>query len=575
MIMNKKDVIRTLEKIAIYLEIKGDNPFKISAYRKAAQALESDQRTLDEIDNLASLNGIGKGTAEVIVEMKESGESTLYNELANSLPAGLLPLLKLPGLGGKKVGKLYQELGVVDMNTLKQVCEEGKVQKLAGFGKKTEEKILVAIEEASTRPDRLALPIVLPIALQIEQALRTMKGVERFSRAGSLRRMRETVKDLDFIIATTEPELVRDQLLSMESISNVIASGDTKVSVEITTEFPISIDFRLVEPKAFATTLHHFTGSKDHNVKLRQLAKKRGEKISEYGVESVETGEVTTFESEEAFFAHFGLAYVPPEAREDQGEVELAEESASPHYLTNKDIRGDLHLHTTWSDGAHSIIEMVEAARERGYQYIAITDHSRYLKVANGLSIERLKDQHAQIRALNEKYDDFTILTGIEMDILPDGTLDYDNEILADIDFVIASIHSSFQQDRETIMNRLKTALENVHVDLIAHPTGRLLGRREGYDVDLEMLIELAKETNTALELNANPNRLDLSAEWLKKAEEAGVVIAINTDAHHIEMMDDMMYGTGTARRAMLSPDTVMNTWTIDRLRTFLKRHES
>ncbi len=402
-----------------------------------------------------------------------------------------------------------------------------------------------------------------------------MHGVERFSRAGSLRRMRETVKDLDFIIATKEPKLVRDELLSMDAISKVIASGDTKVSLEITNEFPISVDFRLVEPEAFATTLHHFTGSKDHNVKLRQLAKKRGEKISEYGVESVETGEVTTFESEEAFFAHFGLAYVPPEAREDQGEVELAEESASPSYLTNKDILGDLHMHTTWSDGAHSIEEMVEAARERGYHYIAITDHSRYLKVANGLSIERLKDQHAQIRALNEKYDDFTILTGIEMDILPDGTLDYDDEILANIDFVIASIHSSFQQDRETIMKRLKTALENIHVDLIAHPTGRLLGRREGYDVDVELLIELAKETNTALELNANPNRFDLSAKWLKKAEEAGVVLAINTDAHHIEMMDDMMYGTGIARRALLRPDTVMNTWTIDRLRAFLKRHES
>lgn len=573
--MNKKDVIHTLEAIATYLEIKGDNPFKISAYRKAAQALESDQRTLAEIGDPVSLNGIGKGTAEVILELKQSGKSTLYLELASSLPPGLLPLLRLPGLGGKKVGKLYQELDVTDIETLRQACEEGKVQKLAGFGKKTEEKILVAIEEVSTRPERLAYPIVLPIAVQIEQALQSMNGVERFSRAGSLRRMRETVKDLDFIVATKEPELVRNQILTLDSISKIIASGETKVSVEITNEFPISVDFRLVEPNAFATTLHHFTGSKEHNVKLRQIAKKRGEKISEYGVESLETGEVTTFESEEAFFRHFGLAFIPPEAREDQGEVERAANTASPDYLTTKDILGDLHMHTTWSDGAHSIVEMAEAARDRGYQYIAITDHSRFLRVANGLSIERLKEQHRQIRELNEKYDDFTILTGIEMDILPDGTLDYEDDVLADIDFVIASIHSSFQQDRQTIMRRLKTALENVHVDLIAHPTGRILGRRAGYDADVEMLIELAKETNTALELNASPYRLDLGAEWLKKAEEAGVVLAINTDAHHVERLDDMIYGAGIARRALLRSETVMNTWTIERLQQFLSRHKS
>ncbi len=562
-------MIKQLEMIATYLEIKGDNPFKISAYRKAALALEADERTLDEIENPATLKGIGKGTAEVIMELKQSGKSTLLGELAAEVPAGLLPLLKLPSLGGKKIGKLYQELQVVDIESLKQACEAKEVQKLAGFGKKTEEKILIAIKEASERPERLALPVVLPLADAIEEALAKMDGVERFSKAGSLRRMRETVKDLDFIIATTEPEKVRNQLLELDSISKVIASGDTKVSVEIAIDFPISVDFRLVKPNEFATTLHHFTGSKNHNVKMRQLAKKRGEKISEYGVENVETGEIKTFATEEEFFAHFNLEWIPPEAREDQGEVEK-----SFTYVTNECIKSDLHMHTTWSDGAHSIEEMVEAARERRYQYIAITDHSKYLRVANGLSVERLKQQHAKIRELNKKYDDFTILTGIEMDILPDGTLDYDDDLLQEVDFVIAAIHSSFQQDRETIMKRLTTALESKHVDLIAHPTGRILGRRDGYDVDVELLIELAAKTNTALELNANPHRLDLAAHWLKKAEEAGVKIAINTDAHNKESLELMSYGTGVARKALLKPDTVMNTWTLERLQSFLKRHE-
>ncbi|WP_332629134.1 DNA polymerase/3'-5' exonuclease PolX [Halalkalibacter flavus] len=572
--MNKKDVIGYLETIATYLEIKGDNPFKISAYRKAALALESDERTLDEIDNPASLAGIGKGTAEVITELKNTGECSLLKQLQEEVPSGLLPLLKLQGLGGKKIGKLYKELNVVCVDTLKQVCEEKKVQQLAGFGKKTEEKILFAIQEASTRPERLALPVVLPIAQAVERALEKMDGVLRFSRAGSLRRISETVKDLDFIIATTEPEKVKASLLNLDGISKTVASGDTKVSVEITGEFPISIDFRLVLPEEFATTLHHFTGSKNHNVKMRQLAKQRGERISEYGVENLETGEIKTFSTEEEFFEHFQLAFIPPEAREDQGEVEKAEilMNIPATYISDEHIRSDLHMHTTWSDGAHSIEDMVKAARSKGYEYIAITDHSKFLRVANGLTVERLKEQHAKIKKLNEEYDDFRILTGIEMDILPDGTLDYDDEILADVDFVIAAIHSSFQQDRETIMNRLRMALENKHVDLIAHPTGRLLGKRDGYDVDVDMLIQLAKETNTALELNANPHRLDLSAYWLKKAEEAGVVLAINTDAHNKESLELMSYGTSVARKAMLRPDSVINTWSLEKLQAFLNR---
>jgi DNA polymerase (family X) len=571
MTINKKDVIKLLEKIAIYLEIKGENPFKIAAFRKAAAALEGDDRSLNQISDITALPGIGKGTAAVIEEYIKTGQSKVLSDLQKEIPEGLIPLLKLPGLGGKKISKLYNELGITDIESLKQACLENKIQTLAGFGKKTEEKILAVIEEIGKQPERFPLAVVLPIAEEIEKSLTNMRGIHRFSRAGSLRRMRETVKDLDFIIATTEPDLVREQLLSLERIDEVIANGETKVSIRLKYEYEIPVDFRLVQPSEFATTLHHFTGSKEHNVKMRQLAKERGEKISEYGVECVKSGKIKTFPSEEEFFRHFGLSYIPPEVREDGSEVDAFRNKLE--FIRLSDIQGDLHMHSSWSDGAHSIEEMAEACRKKGYRYMAITDHSQYLKVANGLTPERLRAQREEIARLNEKFEDFTILAGVEMDILPDGSLDYDDELLEEMDLVIASIHSGFSQPREVIMKRLKTALMNHHVDIIAHPTGRLIGRRNGYDVDIDMLIELAKETNTALELNANPNRLDLSAQHVKKAQEAGVLIVINTDAHHIDMLQDMEIGVSTARKGWIRKETVINTWDLDQLHAFLKRH--
>jgi DNA polymerase (family 10) len=572
MLANKKDVIELLETIALHMEIKGENPFKIAAFRKAASALEADERSLTEINDFTSLPGIGKGTSAVIHEFLETGKSTVLEELQREIPSSLFSLLKIPGLGGKKIAKLYQELGIVDVESLKTACLEQKVQALAGFGKKTESKILAAIEEMGSRPDRLPLALVLPIAEEIERQLEKMDGVIRFSRAGSLRRMKETVKDLDFIIATNEPQRVREQLVALANVSDVIASGDTKVSLQLRYDYEIAVDFRLVTPEQFATTLHHFTGSKEHNVRMRQLAKERGEKISEYGVENIETGEMITFVDEREFFAHFHLPFIPPELREDGSEVERYQEDYPLIQLT--DIKGDLHMHSAWSDGACSIEEMAEACRKKGYRYMAITDHSQYLKVANGLTVERLKRQREEIERLNAKYGDFTILAGIEMDILPDGTLDYDDEVLKELDFVIAAIHSGFSQPRDVIMERLKAALNNRHVDLIAHPTGRLIGRRDGYDVDVDMLIELARETNTALELNANPHRLDLTYSYLKKAQDAGVKIAINTDAHHLDMLDDMKVGVAAARKGWIRKDTVINTWTLEELRQFLRRHD-
>ncbi|SNS65975.1 DNA polymerase (family 10) [Bacillus sp. OK838] len=572
MTINKKDIIKLLEKIAIYMELKGENPFKVSAFRKAAGALETDDRSLTAIEDFTALNGIGKGTASVIEEYINEGKSTVLEELQEQVPKGLIPLLQLQGLGGKKIAKLHKELHVSDVNDLKIACEEGRVAALAGFGKKTEEKILSAIAEAGSRPERLPLAFMMPIADVIETALANMEGIIRSSRAGSIRRMRETIKDLDFIISTDHPDEVKDQLLALTGIKQVIAAGDTKVSVVLDYEYDISVDFRIVKDKEFITTLHHFTGSKDHNVRMRQLAKDRGEKISEYGVEVVETGDVLTFETEEQFYNHFGLPFIPPELREDGTEVEQYD--AKEPLISIEAIQGDLHMHTTWSDGAHTIEEMIEACRAKGYRYMAITDHSQYLKVANGLTVERLREQKRIIHELNEKYDDFTVLSGIEMDILPDGTLDYDDELLAELDLVIASIHSSFSQPRETIMERLKTALNNPHVDIIAHPTGRIIGRRTGYDVDIEMLIELARETNTALELNANPNRLDLAPPHLRKAQEAGVPIVINTDAHSIDMLEHMPVGVSAAKKGWIKESTVLNARDKDGLLAFLKRND-
>lgn len=568
--INKKDAIRLLETIAVYMELKGENSFKTAAFRKAAKSLELSECPWEEVTDFTLLPGIGKGTAAVIEEYRKEGKSSLLKELQEDVPKGLIPLLQLPGLGSKKISRLYKELGVENAHDLETACRNHQVQALSGFGEKTEEKLLQSLLSAGSRPERLPLAYMLPVAEKVETTLASMKHIEQFSHAGSLRRMRETVKDLDFIISTEEPHLVKEQLLTMPGIKEVIAAGETKVSIVLDLDYEVSIDFRLVKPEEFATTLHHFTGSKEHNVRMRQLAKTRGEKISEYGVENSEQGTVLTFASEKEFYSHFDLPYIPPELREDGSEVENYHEGY--RLISLSDIKGDLHMHTTWSDGAHSLEEMVAACRNKGYQYMAVTDHSQYLKVANGLTMERLKKQREEIYRLNEKYDDFTILSGIEMDILPDGSLDFDDEFLAEMDIVIASIHSSFSQPKKKIMERLKAALYNANVDIIAHPTGRLIGRRDGYEVDMDLLLSLAKETNTVLELNANPNRLDLSAVDIKKAQNAGVKIAINTDAHRVETLDYMHIGVSTAKKGWIKKSSVINTLNKDELLTFLRQ---
>lgn len=568
MATTKKEVIQLLEKIAVYMELKGENPFKISAFRKAAQSLEMDDRSLSEIDEFTKLPGIGERTGEIITTFVETGESPELEQLQKEVPKGLIPLLDVQGLGGKKLSRLYKELGITDKDSLLKEAENGKIAALKGFGQKSVDKMVEAVREIGTRPERYPIYDALKIADQIEAYLDTIPAIETYSEAGSLRRLRETVKDLDFVIGTTDVEKVKIALLEFPLIQEVTNDGNTKVSVELKDEIEIAVDFRLVSPEDFPTTLHHFTGSKDHNIKMRQLAKEQDEKISEYGVEN-KAGKNLHFKNESAFYDHFGLPYLPPEVRKDGQEIERIKRQST--FIEEKDIRGDLHMHTTWSDGAYSLPEMIEACIAKKYDYMVITDHGGFLKVANGLEKERLLDQVQKITTLKKEYPEIDIYAGVEMDILPDGTLDFEDDVLKELDFVIASIHSSFSQTEAQIMKRLETACKNPYVRLIAHPTGRIIGKRHGYQVNMEKLIQLAAETGTALELNANPQRLDLAAAHLEAAKAAGVKIAINTDAHDKKHLDFMKIGVRAAKKGWLEQGDILNSMTKQAFRQFIQ----
>ncbi|MBD8026291.1 DNA polymerase/3'-5' exonuclease PolX [Ureibacillus sp. Re31] len=569
--MNKKIVIKTLEKIALLLELQGENPFKVSAFRKAANALELDERSLNEIEDITALKGIGKGTATVIYELMETGQSTQLKELEEVVPKGLIPLLKLPGLGGKKLAKLYSELGVDSAESLRAACVAQQIRQLAGFGPKSEEKILKELDQLGERSERLPIWYLQQIVNEINRVLRSISVIQKFSVAGSFRRVSEMSKDIDFIVATEEPEQVKDQLLKQLTIKEVVAAGETKVSIVLDAEDVVNVDFRLVTMNEYATALHHFTGSKDHNVRMRQLAKEQGKKISEYGVEQPD-GTIMTFDTEEDFFAHFGLPYIPPTVRESGKELERLKELGG--LVTLEQIVSDLHMHTTWSDGAHTVKEMGQALFERGYTHGVITDHSQYLKVANGLTPERLQKQRLEIYDFNEANPDFRLFAGTEMDILPNATLDFDDDVLKELDFVIASIHSSFSQPQEKIMERLFTAIQNPYVHMIAHPTGRIIGQREGYNPDVPQLIQWAAEYGKILELNASPFRLDLCIEHLMMAMEYNVPIAINTDAHAIEQLDVMEIGAKYAQKAWLKKELVVNTWSLEQFETFIRKNK-
>ncbi|MDC6326440.1 DNA polymerase/3'-5' exonuclease PolX [Staphylococcus auricularis] len=566
--MTKKDVIQLLEKIATYMELKGENTFKVSAYRKAAQSLEIDERSLDEIEDVTELKGIGKGVGEVIDEYGSTGESSTLEGLQQEVPEGLVPLLKIQGLGSKKIAKLYKELNIKDKTDLQKACEAGEVSQLSGFAKKTEQNILEAVKALGAKKSHYPINTIRGLHEEINAHLDAFDAVEKYEVAGSFRRFKEMSKDLDYIISTNDPDRVQQQLLELPNIVKTVAEGSTKVSVELEyDDETIGVDFRLIEPAAFYHTLQHFTGSKDHNIRIRQLAKDKGEKISEYGIEQPD-GELIQYQSEAEIYQHYGYDWIAPALREDGSEFD----KDLSDIIRLEDINGDIHMHTTASDGAFSLEEMIQANINKGYEFMIITDHSQSLKVANGLSKDRLLRQNEEIKKLNEQYDEIDIYSGIEMDILPDGRLDYDDDVLAQLDYVIAAIHQSFNQSQEEIMKRLENACRNPYVRHIAHPTGRILGRRPGYEPDIDRLCELAEETGTILEINASPSRLDLSADVVRK--HPNVQLTINTDAHHTDHLEFMKYGVATAQKGFVTKSRVLNTKSREAFKDFIEHNQ-
>jgi DNA polymerase (family 10) len=571
-------VAESFNEIADLLEIMGQNPFKVRAYRRAAEAIAGlDEPALALLArDPGAIPGIGESLRAKVEEMESCGRIEYLERLRAEVPSAILALIEVPGIGPKTAWKLYESLGVEDEASLLAAARAQKIRSLPGFGEKTEANIIKAIENMKMTEGRRPLYSVMPIADKIAVVLSEIDGAERVGIGGSLRRRRDTVGDIDLIVSTRIPDRILEAFSSMDVFSHITAKGSTKA--EAVTDDGIKCELRAVAPESYWTGLHHITGSKAHHVKLRGIAGRHGLKISEYGISRDDTGEMIHVDSEEKLYAILGMEYIPPELREDRGEIEAAIGGTLPRLIDVDTIRGDIHMHTDWSDGLASIEEMAEAARNMGYEYIAITDHSRSLGVAHGLSEERLREHINAVRRADAKIDGIRILSGAEVDILKEGRLDYPDELLARLDVVIASIHSGFQQDRDTITSRIIQAMRNPNVDILAHPTGRLLGRRPGYAVDMEAVIREAADTGTALEINSYPDRLDLRDEHARMARESGVMIAINTDAHSPDELENIKYGVWVGRRAWLEPHNVVNAMDYEELVLWLdshKRHRS
>lgn len=564
--MDNAKIAQMITMLADLLEFQGANAFKIRAYRNGARVIKDYPDSIksivdDDPSGLVSIDGIGKGVAEKCIVLLETGELPQINEILEEVPKSVLDLLRIPGMGPKKGAMLYRELGIANLDQLKEACEAGVVADLKGFGAKTVESILAGIEIADAANKRVYWSKADDTAQLILQHMNQCGEIHQIELAGSYRRRRETVGDLDILVVSENAEAVMDHFGSYELIESVIGRGDTKMSVRI--EESLQVDLRVVPAESFGAALQYFTGSKDHNVVLRGLAKQKGLKINEYGVFKVE-GDSETYiagVSEEDVYATLGLPVFPPELREARREFEWANENAIPELVSERDIIGDLHMHTTATDGKATLEEMVAAARDRGLSYIAITDHSQRVSMAHGLDADRLLDQWKQIDALNAKLDGaFRVLKGIECDILEQGGMDLPDEVLAQGDWIIASVHYGQRQSREQITDRIVGALENPHVNIIAHPTGRLINRREAYEVDMEAVMQAAVENGKLLELNANPARLDLHDTHLAAAKKYGIPIVISSDAHSIDGLDVLKYGILQARRGGLTAEDVVNT---------------
>ena len=558
--MNTSQVVEILETIARILEIQGENPFKIRAYENGARALESlpgDLRTLVEQKKLGEVKGIGKALEEKITQFVTTGKMDYYEELRKEVPPGVLEMLAIPSFGPKKAHVVWKELGISTIDALREAATANQLAGLKGFGEKTQKKILEGIAFLQKNAGQYLLSDALPVARRLVGHLKAHKTVQRVSIAGSLRRWKEIVKDIDLLASSPDAAAVMDHFVKADGVAEIIGKGETKTSVRMTSG--MQVDLRVVTDAQFPAALAYFTGSKEHNVVLRTLAQKKGLSINEYGVKQGD--KVLELPDEAALYTLLGLVYVPPELRENRGELDRNEKSQLIDY---KSLRGVFHTHSTWSDGTAEIEAMAEKARSMGLSYMGLSDHSKAAAYANGLDSARLKEQSAEIDRLNKKWKDFRILKGLECDIMPDGSLDLDPETLGRLDFVIGSVHSRFEMSEKEMTDRVCKAIANEHFDMLGHATGRLLLSREGYKIDLQRVLETAKEHKKIVELNAYPNRLDLDWVHCRRAKELGVMLAINPDAHSTADLENIEYGIATARRAWLEEKDVINTRELD-----------
>lgn len=568
--MEKSAVIAVLEEMAVLLELHGENPFKVRAFQNGARALETFEGNLAIAvadGTLKQVKGIGAGLLADIRSLVETGGLPVYEKLKADTPAGLLEMLAIPGLGPKKIKAIHEGLGISSVGELEYACLENRLVDLPGFGEKTQAKILKSLEFWKKHRGRFLYAEALPVAQALEAAIAALPSVERVAIAGSLRRKAETVKDVDLVAVATDPTAVMAAFVSLPDVEAVIGQGDTKSSVRL--KNGLGVDLRVFDAEAFPYGLLHFTGSQAFNTTLRQRAKARGLKLNEYGLWRDDTRLPAREESE--VLAHLDLPYLPPELREDRGEIAEAEAGRVPMLVRDEDLLGVFHVHTHASDGEASIREMALRARALGYKYIGISDHSVSAFYARGLDAERLAAQRAEIEALNAELDGITILAGVEADILADGALDYDAAILARLDFVIGSVHSRFSQDRAQMTARLVRAVSDPHLTMLGHLTGRLLLSREAYDFDLEAVLQAAAKHGKIIELNANPHRLDIDWRDLKRVRELGLQVSINPDAHSLKGLEDTRYGVAVARKGGLRPEDVFNTSSLEAVRARLR----
>jgi DNA polymerase (family 10) len=561
--MRNLEVAQILREIGVLLEIKGENRFRVLAYQEAARKIENWPEAIEKLaeeGKLREISGIGEGLSTKIEEYLRTGKIDYLEELTKEIPRELIGLTEIPGVGPKIARQLYSELGVVNIEQLEQAIQEHRLQNLPGFGIKSEEKIRKGIDIIKKSTGRMLLGYALPLAEEVITFLRENNQIDNISTAGSLRRMKETIGDIDILASTADAERMMETFTKLPMVKQVIAHGTTKSS--ILTYEGVQIDLRVVDNQCFGAALQYFTGSKEHNVKLREYAQKKGYKINEYGIYRIDDEEKKGGEKEEEIYQILGMEWIPPEMREDQGEIEAALQKRLPVLVDIKDIQGDLHVHSNWSDGLVSIEEMALAATKKGYQYLAICDHTQGLAVASGLTPEQIQERRKEINQWNQNHSEIFVLEGVEANILGDGSIDLPDEVLAQLPIVVAGIHTGLSQTTEKINQRLEKAFKNPYVQIISHPTGRLINKRDATQGDLALLFKYAQQTTTALEINAQPERLDLKDIDARQANEKyQIKLVISTDSHDPSSLNLMRLGVAQARRAWLSNKDILNTY--------------